>query len=198
MPDCWLIFFASRLMKWQADSLMGLTVCTTIGWIVGCQNSVFVYVFGSCLLCYWSCFSGRAAETTNESARGQTTVTSQTRDFPLCHELMRARQGVFRRTDDRHKLCGSIVFGIIAAAEKALTTSSFNAWCLIDQWSARGLANKCVHLSPAMTLMGLQSFSSNQAVAPYLASSLTRKPQVAANVVLYVFVCFCVPHYCFV
>ena len=60
-PDCRVFFFARRVKKSQADSLIGPRVSTAIGWkwkSIGCQSGIFVYMFGSCLFCYWSCFSG--------------------------------------------------------------------------------------------------------------------------------------------
>jgi len=89
-----------------------------------------------------------------ESARRQTTVTSQTRDFPLRHGTKVSPSGRF--PSDRHKPCGSFVFGI-AAEERARATSSFKAWCLIDlpgAFTNKSMAAKSVHLCPTMALMG--------------------------------------------
>ena len=70
-----------------------------------------------------------AAEATQESAKGQTTVTSQTRDLPLCHGTTVSPSGLF--PSEWHKPCGSFVLGI-AADDRARATSSFRAWCRID------------------------------------------------------------------
>jgi len=57
---------------------------------VGCQSGIFVSLLDSCLFCYWSCISG---------SHRQTTVTSQTRDFPLCHGTNVCIKAVSKKID---------------------------------------------------------------------------------------------------
>ena len=84
-PDCWLIFFARRLKKSQADWLIGLSFSTAIGskWKLAVR-AVYLFIFLT-PACSATVLASRAADVTYESARGQTTVTSQTRDFLLFH-----------------------------------------------------------------------------------------------------------------
>ena len=52
-----------------------------------------------------------ATEATQESAKGQTTVTSKTGDLPLCHRTKVSPSGLF--PSERHKPCGSFVFMLL-------------------------------------------------------------------------------------
>jgi len=74
--------------------------------VVCCKTRIFVFFLSCRQLGYWSSFSG------SESAKGQTTATSQTRDLPLCHRTKVSPSGLF--PSERHKPCGPFVLGIAA------------------------------------------------------------------------------------
>ena len=121
IADCWVIFFARRLKNERFNS----------DWLkvkVGCQSGIFVYLLDSCLLCYY--LLGQLRLHMSWPDWGQTTVTSQTRDFPLCHGT-KVRQGVFRRTDINPAVPSCLV--LLQRKERELQVRSKRGVSLIDQ-----------------------------------------------------------------
>ena len=83
-PEWWLIFFA-RSEKKVRSWLINWVESLDRNWlkkVVCCKTRIFVFFLSCRQLGYWSSFSGSRGNTRD---KGQTTVTSQTRDLPLCH-----------------------------------------------------------------------------------------------------------------
>ena len=118
--------FARRLKKSQANSLIGPGISTAIDskW-KSAVRAVYLFVFLTAA-CSATDIGSRAAQAIYEWARGQTTLTSQTKDFPLYATGPKwAHQGVFRLTDINPAVPSCLLLSSLLLLLSPSSSSSF-------------------------------------------------------------------------